>query len=121
MYRLFLILEKNDYFMASKELSVEDKKNLSMLYVRPEYKSLVKLWDLGILSLQRNVLTDEATPLDIKAFNWALKIQNLVKSNIFHYNKSYADPKKWQQASPAEALVEDLQALKTISEAYGKG
>lgn len=118
-HKLLLILENNDFFLGTNELTKEDKKNLSILYTQPAYKSLVKLWDIGILSLQRNVLTEGSTGEDITTFNWVLKIQNLLKSNVFHYHKSYADPKKWQSSTP-EGIVEDIQALQTITAAYAQ-
>lgn len=119
-HRLLLILENNDFFKGSEELTKEDKKQLSILYTHPSYKSLVKLWDASILSLQRNVLVEGSTTEDIKIWNWVTKLLKLVSSTVYHYHKDYADPKKWQ-TSPTESIIQDLEALQTISKAYGQG
>jgi len=113
---LLRLLENNKYFFNEKELTIEDKKNLSNLYVDPKFKSLLKLWGLQVSLIREEALTEKSGVAEIKTYLWTKKLFTLLQSTVYHYHKHYANPQKWQTSS-IESLVEDLQALQTIAKA----
>ena len=114
-YKLVTLLEEFEY--GREKITTEDKQVLARLYVMPEYKSLVKLWNSGLLYIQTEIFRNPlgATVEDIKAVEFLTKIESLKLSLIRSYYRTYANPKKTQAPGQVEALIEDIEALGKIA------